>query len=135
MHRIILIALLMMSWGCKNDINPSDLKLLNGYWKIEFITHKNETFHPKGLTQLLDFYEVDTKGGVRKKVQPKWDNTFSVTDDQNQFKLLIEEKAYYLQFKTLWDQWRERIIVIDEKKLILEHQEKRYHYSRYQNKN
>jgi len=135
MYRVFLVVILMMFWGCKNDINPSELHLLNGYWKIEFITHNNETFYPKGEAQLLDFYEFDQQGGVRKKVQPKWDNTYSVTNDQNQFKLLLEEKACYLQFRTLWDEWRERIIAVDEKKLILEHQEKRYHYTRYQNTN
>ena len=76
MYRSIILCLLILCLGCKNQITPCDIDLLNGYWNIEYITHKNETFYPKGAAKLLDFYEVNEREGVRKKVQPQLDNKF-----------------------------------------------------------
>ena len=117
--------------GCKDVIKPADLNQLNGYWKIDFITHKNETFHLKGAAKLVDFYEISDQNGVRKKVQPKFDNKFSVTEDLNNFKIVFEGYNCFMKFETLWDQWQEKIVILSNDKLILEHQHNRYHYSRF----
>ena len=131
MYKSIILCILILCLGCKNQINSSDTDLLNGYWNIEYITHKNETFYPKGATKLLDFYEVSEREGVRKKVQPQLDNKFLVTEDLNNFKIIFKDKNCYLSFKTVWDQWQEKIVELNKKKLVLEHQDKRYHYKRF----
>ena len=94
MYRSIILYLLILCLGCENQITPSDTDLLNGYWNIECITHKNETFYPKGATKLLDFYEVNERVGVRKKVQPQLDNKFLVTEDLNNFKIIFKDKNW-----------------------------------------
>ena len=131
MYRSIILCLLIFCLGCKNQITPCDIDLLNGYWNIEYITHKNETFYPKGAAKLLDFYEVNEREGVRKKVQPQLDNKFLVTEDLNNFKVIFKDKHCYLSFQTVWDQWQEKIVELNENKLVLEHQDKRYHYKRF----
>ena len=50
--------------GCKDAIKPAKLNKLNGYWKIDFITHKNETFYPKGATKLVDFYVIKDENNL-----------------------------------------------------------------------
>jgi hypothetical protein len=131
MYRSIILFLLILCLGCENKITPSDLDLLNGYWSIDCITHKNETLYPKGAAKLLDFYEVNDREGVRKKAQPQLDNKFLVTEDLNNFKIIFKAEKYYLSFRTVWDQWQEKIVELNENKLVLEHQEKRYHYKRF----
>ena len=133
MHRYFNLGLIILFLGCKNEIKPSDLILLNGYWNIEYITHNDETFYPKGATNLLDFYEMNERNGVRKKVQPQLGNKFLVTEDLNNFKITFRGKNCYLNFQTVWDQWQEKIIKLNENRLILEHQEKRYHYKKFHN--
>jgi len=130
MRKLFIISLLLLEIGCDNTI-PSDLTLLNGYWEIDYITHKNETFDPKGASRLLDFYEISEKTGVRKKVQPQLNNKFLVTDDINTFDIILQNKTYVLSYKTVWDQWQEKIVKLNENQLVLEHQEKRYHYKRF----
>ncbi len=131
MLRFFILSLLILSLGCKSEVNPSDITILNGYWNIEYITHKNETFQPKGTTKLLDFYEVNEQDGVRKKVQTQLGNKFLISEDLNNFKIIFIDKNYYLSFQTVWDQWQERIVELNENKLVLEHQDKRYHYKRF----
>ena len=131
MCRSFVIIMILISVGCKDSITPADLNQLNGYWKIDFITHKNETFNPKGPSKLLDFYEINDQNGIRKKVQPQFDNKFFVTVDQNNFKIIFVGSDCFIKFETLWDQWQERILKLNNDKLILEHQNNRYHYSRF----
>ena len=131
MSKSLVIITMLIFTGCKDVIKPADLNQLNGYWKIDFITHKNETFHLKGAAKLVDFYEISNQNGVRKKVQPKFDNKFSVTEDLNNFKIVFEGYNCFMKFETLWDQWQEKIVILSNDKLILEHQNNRYHYSRF----
>ena len=135
MFRYFFLSSLILCLGCNNKITSSELDLLNGYWSIEYITHKNETFYPKGVTKLLDFYEVNDREGIRKKTQPQLNNKFLVTKDLNNFNIKFINKNYYLSFQTVWDQWEEKIIKLNQNKLVLEHQEKRYHYKRFDKTN
>ena len=123
MRKRFIIALLLLEIGCNNTPTP-DLSLLNGYWEIDYITHKNETFDPKGASRLVDFYEIKDATGVRKKVQPQLNNKFLVTDDINIFDIISQNNTYVLSFKTVWDQWQEKILKLNENQLVLEHQEK-----------
>ena len=131
MKKFLILFLLIFYFGGKKEIKSSDLILLNGYWNIEFITYKDETFYPKGSTKLLDFYEVIENIGIRKKVQPNLLNQFLVSDDFNSFEIIFKNRNYYLSYKTSWDQWQEKIIELNKNKLVLEHQNKRYHYKRF----
>ncbi len=133
MYRFLFIGLSLFFFGCKNEITPSDLNLLNGYWNIDYITHKSETFQTKGYAKLIDFYEITDRVGVRKKAQPQLNNKFFVTEDSNNFKIIFKGRTCYLSFQTTWDQWQEKIITLNKNQLILGHQEKRYHYKRFHN--
>ena len=123
--------MMLVFTGCKDAIKPANLNKLNGYWKIDFITHKNETFHLKGAGKLVDFYQISNQNGIRKKVQPKIDNKFSVKEDLNNFKIVFEGNDCFMKFETRSDQWQEKIVILNNDKLILEHQQNRYHYSRF----
>ena len=127
----LLFVFIINSNGCISNSSKINLELLNGYWKINFITQKNETFRPNGLAKLVDHYSVEKKNGIRKKAQPMIENKFIVTEDESPFKIVNKENDYFIEFETKWYKWREKIIKLSESELILEHQEKKYHYTRF----
>tara|TARA_Y100001980_G_C14397012_1_gene194396 strand:+ start:320 stop:736 length:417 start_codon:yes stop_codon:yes gene_type:complete len=127
----LLFVFIINSNGCISNSSKINLELLNGYWKINFITQKNETFRPDGLAKLVDHYSVQNKNGIRKKAQPLIENKFIVTEDESPFKIVNKENDYFIEFETKWYKWREKIIKLSESELILEHQEKKYHYTRF----
>ena len=131
MNKSYLLCFFIFCSGCKNQITPSDLKLLNGYWNIDFIAHKDETFYPKGTVKLLDYYNIEGLNGIRKKVQPQFENKFLITEDLNNFKVIFRSENCYLSFETVWDQWQEKIVELSTNKLVLEHQDKIFHYRRF----
>ena len=126
-----LFVFIFNSNGCISNSSKINLELLNGYWKINFITQKNETFRPNGLAKLVDHYSLENKNGIRKKAQPLIENKFIVTEDESPFKIVDKENDYFIEFETKWYKWREKIIKLSESELILEHQEKKYHYTRF----
>ncbi|MAM16402.1 MAG: hypothetical protein CMC10_03800 [Flavobacteriaceae bacterium] len=126
-----LFVFIINSNGCISNSSKINLELLNGYWKINFITQKNETFRPNGLAKLVDHYSVEKKNGIRKKAQPLIENKFIVTEDESPFKIVNKENDYFIEFETKWYKWREKIIKLSKSELILEHQEKKYHYTRF----
>ena len=130
-HYLTILMIFFLEMGCQTKFVKSNLDLLSGYWRIDFITQKNETFRPRGMTKLLDYYALEKNNGVRKKVKPLINNNFQITNDQNPFTIVYDGKDYSIQFETQWDQWSEKIIKLDKSELVLEHQEKRYHYVRY----
>ena len=127
----LLFVFIINSNGCISNSSKINLELLNGYWKINFITQKNETFRPDGLAKLVDHYSVQNKNGIRKKAQPLIENKFIVTEDESPFKIVNKENDYFIEFETKWYKWREKIIKLSDSELILEHQEKKYHYTRF----
>ena len=126
-----LFVFIINSNGCISNSSKINLELLNGYWKINFITQKNETFRPNGLAKLVDHYSVENKNGIRKKAQPLIENKFIVTEDESPFKIVNKENDYFIEFETKWYKWQEKIIKLSKSELILEHQEKKYHYTRF----
>ena len=59
------------------------------------------------------------------------ENKFIVTEDVSPFKIVNKENDYFIEFETKWYKWREKIIKLSKSELILEHQEKKYHYTRF----
>ena len=131
MFRTFLRLMALLFLGCTSSVKPEQVNQIEGYWKIDYISHGSEKFYPRGAEKLLDFYEINEMEGIRKKVQPEFGNKFSVTEDFNNFKIIFEGDNCFIKFQTPWDQWTEKIILLTEEKLILEHQEKKYHYLRY----
>ncbi len=125
------LIVLLLFLGCETPIKPSQINLLNGYWQIEYIQQEKETFRPKGAVELIDFYTLKDQKGLRKKVAPQLDQSFLTTDDQNFFEIVFENEICILKFETPWDQWQEKIVLLSENKLVLESQNKRYHYKRF----
>ena len=108
-------------------INPT---LLNGYWKIDFVSQKNDVFKLKEDAVLLDYYFLDKNTGWRKKIRPLINNHFETSTDTIFFEVINREQESLLFFKTKWHDWNEMIIALDSISLILKIQDKMYHYKR-----
>lgn len=131
-NTLFFLALLMggILAGCEKELPK--IELLSGYWSITKVTHKSETFTPKSGTPLWDFYAVEGQQGFRKKIEPQIGNQKRTSEDASPFTIAIESGGYVLNFSTRWDRWQEKIIELTTEVLIIEHQEKRYHYKKEQ---
>jgi len=131
-HFLILIFYILsisFTLSC-TPIKKINQTLLNGYWKIDFVSQKNEIFKLKEDAVLLDYYFLDKNNGWRKKIRPLINNRFETSTDTTFFEIINKEKEALLIFETKWHDWNEMIIALDSISLILKIQDKKYHYKR-----
>ena len=55
---------------------------------------------------------------------------FQTSTNATSFQIEKRKEGFYLQFKTSWDEWSKKIVLLDDQKLILEHEKKTFHYKR-----
>ena len=66
---ITLGILFLIPTGC-NELQNVNLTDLKGYWEIDFISQKGETFKPSSSAPLIDYYALEEMSGFYKKVAP-----------------------------------------------------------------
>ncbi len=126
---ITLGILFLIPTGC-NELQNVNLTDLKGYWEIDFISQKGETFKPSSSAPLIDYYALEEMSGFYKKVAPSIVGTFETSEDATRFKIEKTEDGIFIHFKTPWDEWKKKIIQLDSQKLILAHEKKMFHYIR-----
>ena len=131
-HSVLFVVFgALLFTDCQKEL--PNIQWLEGYWSVTHVTHGSETFTPKATTVLWDYYALEGTQGFRKKVMPQAGAIKRTSDDLSPFFLTLEENHYVINFTTRWDQWQEKIIMLSPKALVVEHQEKQYHYKKAQN--
>jgi len=127
------LTLLLIVASCTSA--PKDnLDLLNGYWEINQIENAHGSTKEYGLSQNIDFFELNKNGqGVRKKVQPDIQGNFTATNASENIDILIENNNVFLKYSTAFDTWQEEIVSLSQSELVLRNKDDyTYTYRRYQ---
>jgi len=126
----ILILLCLVSCG-KED--PSAMiKNLDGYWEIKSVLLPDGTKKEYTISTVVDYIEVDSMSGFRKKVQPKLDGSFVVTNSEENFEIELVDEKLVLNYNTPFDSWTETILTAEPDKLTVKNRDdKVYTYSRF----
>lgn len=110
--------------SCQNDKNKTfDVNLLNGYWEIEQVTMASGTTKEYKMSETIDFFEIESDSGFRKKVTPQVDGTYIVNDSEEKIKVETSDKGTYISYKTDYASWKEQIIALTKEQLILENEQ------------
>ena len=97
----ILLFLLFIIFGCNQNINDTDLNLINGYWQIEKVIDGNGNKKEYKINEIYDYFEIKNKSGFHKKVRWQPTEKFLVNDAQENLKIIKKAEDYYLKF---WSQ-------------------------------
>jgi hypothetical protein len=125
MQKFILFSLLILSFsGCQEAVKSSDLVLLNGYWEIDEVTMSDGSSKDYEINQSVDYIKYENGEGIRKKVAPQLDGTYLVTNHQESFTILEENKQFFIEYKTEYGSWREKLLHIDKETFSVENDQK-----------
>jgi len=95
----ILVLFVLLS-ACRSQIAKTDLQVLNGYWEIEKVTFPNGTHKSFTVNPVIDYIEVSSElTGFRKKVHPKFDGTYTTSNDATHFAIVPIEAGFQIQYK------------------------------------
>ena len=109
----------MILLSCNSDSSREKVDNLNGYWEIK----KAEL--PEGITkefkysEIVDFIEVDSLKGFRKKVRPQIDGSFITTNDEEVLEVKLENDSINLYYTTPYANWKETVISSEENELVV----------------
>ncbi len=109
-------ALLFICIGlvsCKDSIPESDLVYLNGYWEIEKVELPDGDKKEYKVNESIDFIQLKSRNGIRKKVYPQIDGRYLVNDVQEQFIVTDSAGTWLLRYETRYGTWSEKILAID----------------------
>ncbi len=133
MKNILYILVLISIVSCSKTDPKSYIQYINGYWEIEKVILADGTEKKYNFNQSIDFFEVNDSIGIRKKVQPKLDGSFIITDDSELFTLRIENDSLRVYYKTSLASWKETVINAKENRIVIKNEVgNMYFYKRYQ---
>lgn len=125
MQKFVLFSLFILSLsGCQDAVKSSDLVLLNGYWEIDKVTMSDGSSKDYEINQTVDYINYENGEGIRKKVAPQLDGTYLVTDHQESFKILEENEQFFIEYKTEFGTWREKLLHVTEETFSVENDQK-----------
>lgn len=126
----IVLAITMLS--CQK--NPEKMLMhLSGYWEIEKVIFADGQEKSFTISTWVDYIEVDSTKGIRKKVSPTLEGKFRATETEEIIEIKIENDSLNLYYTTPFDSWKETVLAVDDEKLIVINAEKtRYQYKKFQ---
>jgi hypothetical protein len=124
---------LFILFGCTTNVNTEDLKNLNGYWEIEQVTFPNGETKQFKINPTVDYIKLEGLKGFRKKVQPKFDGSFSTSNDAEPFTINSNDGVFEFHYKNELSEWKEEIKSISIDNFSVTNQDTlTYSYKRFQ---
>lgn len=117
MKRFIIILSFLTLLNCKKDPKIF-IGHLNGYWEIEKVITASGEERTYNFNETIDYFSVsDSLTGLRKKLKPSLDGTYTTSNNAETFILKIEHDSLNIYYKTKFSSWKETILMASENEL------------------
>ncbi len=133
MLRLVSLSLLLLFFGCASKVTETDLKNLNGYWEIKEVTFPNGERKAFKASTNIDYIEIKGLKGFRKKMQPKFDGSFTTSNDANFFSIAKTEVGFEFRYKNEMSEWKEQVLELSQHSFsVINEAGSTYTYQRFQ---
>lgn len=110
-------------YGCQKQNPESMKKNLSGYWEIHNVRSKHVENKEYTFNTTVDYIEVHGDKGIRTKIQPNMDGSFSGSKTGESFELKVENGVLNMYYKTPFYEWKETVIHATDKELSLRNED------------
>jgi len=127
--------ILLLFFSSSSQIAEDELKHLNGYWEIQEVKFTDGSTKTYDISTTIDYieFDVNTKKGFRKKVQPNLTGTYQTSDHAEFFEIIKKENQWFLVYKTAYETWEESLIKLHEDAFSVKNKEQiTYKYKRFE---
>ncbi|SNZ00379.1 hypothetical protein [Flagellimonas pacifica] len=134
MKKILILYSFFLLIGChETTISKEDLTYLNGYWEISEVEFSDGAKKNYSVNPTIDFIHLENMEGFRKKVQPKFNGTYNISQDVEAFKIQSINDSYILIYKNNLIEREEKLTHLDPTSFsVLNEEGVLYSYSRFQ---
>ncbi len=129
LHYIIII---LISFSCNKKPEKNDLKILNGYWEIDYVEFEDGTKKEYKVNEFIDYYQLKGKMGTKQKGKFDLDGKILLVPvkDKLVFKDSIEK--IYIKTKSRFSSFTDEIISITDNNWVSKNDNNViYHFKRY----
>ncbi len=117
--KIYLLLILVLLLGCAPKFSTKNIDLLNGYWVITEAKAPNGENRPYSGTVEVDFFELDSIRGFRKKLKPLLGNQFNSTNDKVHFSISFKGEICVITYLRQQHSWQEEVVMLSKEELQL----------------
>lgn len=114
MKQLIFYSVIFLLIGCSKRVSKEDLEYLNGYWEIEEVVFSNGENKKFKVSTTIDYIEIDSLKGFRKKMQPKFDGSYTTSNDAELFVIVEKDGDFEFYYKNGLSEWSEKIITLSQ---------------------
>ncbi len=119
MKQLTAFLLIISLNSCKSDVTTY-IPFIEGYWEIVSVTKDQKKVKEFKMSGSIDYFKVNEDlSGYRKKVTPRFDGAFEMSQHQSEFNLSIYESQLWIQYDNNAVSYREKIIRANESSLII----------------
>ena len=119
MKKLITPLLISLLYSCKSDVTDY-IPFVEGYWEIVSATKDQKKIKDFKISGVIDYFKInDDLSGYRKKVTPRFDGAFEISQDQSNFKLSIEDHQLRINYNNNGIAYKEQIMRANETSLII----------------
>ena len=119
MKQLITLSFFVLLMRCKSDVSTF-IPFVEGYWEIVSVTKDQKKVKDYKMSGSVDYLKVNSDlSGYRKKVTPRFDGTFEMSQDRSEFMLYIEDSNLWIIYANNEVIYREQIRRANNSSLIL----------------
>ncbi|MDA9002570.1 lipocalin family protein [Flavobacteriaceae bacterium] len=119
MKKLITPLLISLLYSCQSDVT-NYIPFVEGYWEIVSATKDQKKIKDFKISGVIDYFKInDDLSGYRKKVTPRFDGAFEISQDQSNFKLSIEDHQLRINYNNNGIAYKEQIMRANETSLII----------------
>lgn len=133
LHVFFSLCLIVVLQACQSKADSEAVKqYISGYWEIEKAQLPDGTEKDYTINSTIDYFEwKEDQTGVRFKVVPQFNGEYLTNDMPEAFVMQEKDGAVWLQYKTDFATWEERVIKVSEENMVMENENKiKYFYKR-----
>lgn len=133
MRYLVSIIVVFIFFGCSSKVIEEDLIQLNGYWEIERVTFADGQTKDFIINPNIDYIQLENLKGFRKKMQPKFNGSYTTSNDTEFFTIENNNESFEFHYKNEMSEWSEQIISITKDRFSVINQDTlTYMYKRFQ---
>lgn len=119
MKQYIALIFFILLNSCKSEVSTY-IPFVEGYWEIVSVTKNQKKVKDYKMSGVVDYFKVNSDlSGYRKKVVPRVDGAFEMSQHKSEFRLSIEGSDLWITYINNDVTYREEITHANNSSLIL----------------
>ena len=119
MKQLLALAFFIVLNSCQSDVSTY-IPFVDGYWEIVTVTKDQKKMKEFKMSGSVDYFKVNSNlSGYRKKLSPRFDGAFEMSQHESEFTLTIIDNHLWINYANNGVTYSEEIIRANKSSLVI----------------